>query len=56
MLCGPSKERKVVCWSLPQMGWLKFNVYSAAKGKIGPADIDRVFCNNKGEVLYLGSK
>ena len=56
MSCGPSKDRKVVCWRPPPSSWLKFNVDGAAKGKLGPADIGGVLRNGKGEVLFMFSK
>ena len=49
------KVRKVVPWSLPLFGVLKFNMDGSLRGKPGPVVIVGVLCNSEGEVLLLFS-
>lgn len=56
MVCGLSKGQRVVSWRPPPLGTLKFNVDSAARGKLGPTGMGGVLRNCKGEVLFLFSK
>lgn len=53
MECSPIRVRKVVHWSPPPFGVLKFSVIGAVRGKRGIGD---VLCNSKGEVLFMFSK
>lgn len=52
---GLFKERRLVPWSSPPFGVLKFNVHGALMGKPG-LGIGGVFRNCRGEVLLMFSK
>lgn len=56
MLCNVSKRRRVVSWSPPIAGVMKFNVDSVAIGKPGLSAIGGVLCNDKGVALCMFSK
>lgn len=53
---GPTKERKRDNWFPSPPESLKFIVDSTARGKPGPAGIEGVLQNQKGEVLFLFPK
>ena len=56
MGCDPIKVRKSILWSPPPIGWLKFNVDGATRGKPGPTGIGGVLRNCNGDVLFMFSK
>lgn len=53
MRYGLMKERRRICWSVPPIGSLKFNVDGAAKGKSGLERIGGVLRSDKGEVILM---
>lgn len=56
LLCGLSKDRRVLRWTPPLVGLLKFNIDGAARGKLGSVGIDGVLRDSNGLVLMLFSK
>lgn len=56
MESGPSKERILVSLSPPPLGFLKFDINCAARGKPGLVGIGGVLHDGKAEVLFQFSK
>lgn len=56
MACGSTYKRRIIPWSPPLHGVIKFNVDGAARGTPSHAGIGRVLRNDKGEVLCMFSK
>ena len=56
MESGPSKERILVSLSPPPLGFLKFDINRAARGKPGLVGIEGVLHDGKAEVLFQFSK
>lgn len=56
MVCGSSKERRIITWSSHSMWALKFNVDKAAGGKPEPTGIGGALCNDKWVISCMFSK
>lgn len=54
--CGVSKWRKLISWTLPPSGFLKFNINGVVRGKQGPVSVERALCSCNGEVMFMFSR